>query len=80
MNEGVSLIEPASGEVSETLWVLHVLKRRGMLEGIEPENDPVFGVNFSSEELKDKTPKDIVEMISLREEILREAIVKEFKE
>lgn len=80
LNEGVSLIEPASGEVSETLWVLHVLKRRGMLEGIEPENYPVFGVSFSSEELKDKTPKDIVEMIRLREEILREAIVKEFKE
>lgn len=80
LNEGVSLIEPASGEVSETLWVLHVLKRRGMLERIEPENYPVFGVSFSSEELKDKTPKDIVEMIRLREEILREAIVKEFKE
>lgn len=78
LSDGEFLVEPESGEVSETLWLLRVLKKRGELDGVSPENYPPFGARLSLEELHGKTLREVIEMARIRVKTLREAILGEF--
>lgn len=78
MEAGEFLAEPEPGEVSETLWLLHVLKKRGALDELSPENYPVFFEMTPVSRHERLTVKDAMKILRAREKILREAVMKEF--
>lgn len=77
---GEVFAEPQGDIVPATLSLLWALKRNGCLEGVSPENYPLFCL-FSSKEPgveKNMTPQKLLEIVRTRERVLREAVLAEF--